>query len=206
MSEIRNNEREQNGAAPGRKWFAAYTASHHEKHVQEQLMERAVESFLPLHSASRQWKKRKPVELKLPLFPNYVFVRIAHSERSAVLGTPGIFSLVGSRREAWELPEKEITALRDGVGSRKVEPHPYLAVGDRARVKSGSLAGLEGVIVRTKGSIRFVLSLDQIMQSVAIEVAAEELELVSLQEKDQIGPSVPDHSINRESEKCASPL
>jgi transcription antitermination factor NusG len=158
------------------KWFAAYTASHHEKHVLDHLAHRNVESFLPLYKASRQWKKRPSMTLELPLFPNYVFIRISRNQRADVLGTPGVFSIVGSASNAWELPEREIETLRNGLHERKVEPHPYLVVGERARVKSGVLAGLEGVIVRKKNDLNIVLTLDRIMQSIAIEVEAKELE------------------------------
>ena len=158
------------------RWFAVYTASHHEKHVLEQLSHRQVESFLPLYTESRRWSKRKPVDLSLPVFPNYVFVHIDHGQRAAVLGTPGIFSIVGSSQKPWELPDWEILALRNGLKSRKIRPHPRLVVGERARIKSGVLAGLEGVIIREKQNLRMVMCLDQIMRSVAIEVSAEELE------------------------------
>ena len=162
------------------KWFAAYTASRHEKRVCEQLALRQVDSFLPLYKTSSQWKKRTPVTLNLPLFPNYVFIRISSKERKAVLQTPGVHSIVGSGTSGWELPEKEIEALRNGLCERKIEPHPYLVVGERARVASGVLAGLEGVIVRKKNSLQIVLSLDQIVRSVAIEVDASELEPISI--------------------------
>lgn len=87
--------------------------------------------------------------------------------------------MVGSGSNAWELPEREIEALRQGVALRRVQPHEYLVVGERARVRSGIFEGLEGVIVRKKNDLHIVLTLDQIMRSVAIEVSAEELELVS---------------------------
>jgi transcription antitermination factor NusG len=159
-------------------WFAVYTASHHEKHVADQLSQRQVESFLPLYTESRHWSKRKPMDLSLPLFPNYVFVRIDGGQRGMVLGTPGVFSIAGSSQKPWELPDWEINALRNGLKERKVRPHSQLAVGERARVKSGVLEGLEGVIVRGKENLRMVLSLDQMMRSIAIEVDAEELEAI----------------------------
>jgi len=144
--------------------------------VLEHLTDRQVDTYLPLYKADRRWKKSAAVTIDLPLFPNYVFVRITQSQRTVVLGTPGVYSIVGSGPKAWELPEWEIGALRAGLPKRKVQPHPYLAVGDRARITSGVMAGLEGVIVRQKNNLHLVLSLDQIMQSIAIEVAAEELE------------------------------
>jgi len=161
------------------KWFAVYTSTHQEKCVSKHLAERRVESFLPVYRTRRHWKKRAPETVELPLFPNYVFVRIGRAERTVVLCTPGVFSIVGSGQKAWELPELEIEALRNGMKQREIEPHKYLTIGERVRVTSGVLQGLEGVIVRKKNSLQIVLNLDQIMQSVAIEVNAGELEPIT---------------------------
>lgn len=173
------------------KWFAAYTASHHEKHVLGQLVSRNVEAYLPLYKASRKWQKRPAVTLDLPLFPNYVFVRIPRQQKVDVLSTPGVFSIVGSASHAWELPAGEIEALRHGLSERKVEPHPYLAVGERARVIGGLLAGLEGVVVRRKGQLSIILTLDQIMRSIAIEVDARELEPITERQQSRLDLSRP---------------
>jgi transcription antitermination factor NusG len=158
------------------RWFAVYTTPRHEKHVSEILAERQIETFLPLYRANRQWKKSSPVVLDLPLFPTYVFVRIARQARGVVLGTPGVLSIVGSSKEAWPLPELEIDALRSGLLERKIEPHPYLVVGERVRIMAGVMAGVEGVLVRKKSDLRVVLSLDTIMRSVAVEVNADDIE------------------------------
>jgi transcription antitermination factor NusG len=74
------------------------------------------------------------------------------------------------------LPDVEIDALRRGMQTRKVEPHPYLKVGERVRVKAGMMTGVEGILVRKKNEFRVVLTLDAIMQSVAVEVDADDLE------------------------------
>ena len=87
------------------RWFALYTTPRHEKHVSEMLAQRQIETFLPLYRTTRRWKKSRPVVLELPLFPTYVFVRIAREARGAVLGMPGVLSIVGSAREPWPLPD-----------------------------------------------------------------------------------------------------
>jgi transcription antitermination factor NusG len=151
------------------------------------LAQRQIETFLPLYRTTRQWKKSRPVILELPLFPTYVFVRIAREARGAVLGVPGALSIVGSGREPWPLPDLEIEALRSGLLERKIEPHPYLNVGERVRIKAGVMAGIEGVLVRKKNDFRVVLSLDAIMRSVAVEVDADDIEPVgTLTESHQI--------------------
>jgi transcription antitermination factor NusG len=158
------------------RWFAVYTTPRHEKHVSEILAERQIETFLPLYRTTRQWQKSRPVVLELPLFPTYVFVRIARQARGTVLGTPGVLSIVGSSREPWPLPDFEIEALRLGIHERKVEPHPYLTVGERVRIKAGVMTGVEGIWVRKKADFRVVVTLDTIMRSVAVEVDADDIE------------------------------
>src|SRR6266852_464107 len=75
-------------------WYAAYTSANHEKRVAVQLKERAVENFLPLYESVRRWKDRR-MKLQLPLFPGYVFVRLALRDRLRVLQIPSVVRLVG---------------------------------------------------------------------------------------------------------------
>ena len=158
------------------RWFALYTTPRHEKHVSEILAQHRIETFLPLYRTTRRWKKSRPVVLELPLFPTYVFVRIAREARGAVLSVPGVLSIVGSGREPWPLPDPEIEAIRLGLQMRKIEPHPYLTVGERVRIKAGVMTGVEGILVRQKNDLRVVLTLDTIMRSVAVEVDADDIE------------------------------
>jgi transcription elongation factor len=51
-------------------------------------------------------------------------------------------------------------------------------VGKKVRIKSGSMEGVEGVLVRKGNGLRFVLALEMINQFAAIEVDAEDLEPV----------------------------
>jgi transcriptional antiterminator NusG len=159
-------------------WYAAYTSANHEKRVAEQFARRSVEYFLPLYLAVRRWKDRR-VQLHRPLFPGYVFVRLASQDRLRVLQVPGVAKLVGFRGTPTALPEVEIEALRISLLSGvRAEPHRYLTAGRRVKVRSGPLAGLEGILVRKKNSARFVISLDLIMRSVAVEIAGSEVEPV----------------------------
>jgi transcription antitermination factor NusG len=158
------------------RWFAAYTYSNHEKRVASYFGERGMESFLPLYAARHRWKNGCDMNLELPLFPNYVFVHMASRERVRVLEVPGVVALVGFGRTLAPLPDFEIEALRSGLGRRRLEPHPYLVIGDRVRIKRGAMMGMEGVLVRKKNNFRVVLALDVIMQCVAVEVDADDLE------------------------------
>jgi transcription antitermination factor NusG len=161
---------------PSPEWFAVYTTSRHEKRVAEYLAVRKIESFLPLYSSLRRWNNGCKVKVELPLFPGYVFVRVNRHERVRVLEIPGVRSFVNAGSQPASLPETEMEALRAGLQAFNCEPHPYLVVGERARIKNGALAGLEGILVRKKGALRVVISLDLIMKGVAIEVDATDIE------------------------------
>jgi transcription termination/antitermination protein NusG len=159
-------------------WYAAYTSANHEKRVAQQLAVRSIEHFVPLYESVRRWKDRK-IRLQLPLFPGYVFVRLALRDRLQVLQVPGVARLVGFNGTATALPREEIETLRTSLSKGvRAEPHPYVTVGRRMRVKTGSLAGLEGILIRKKNTARFVISIDLIMRSVAVEIDASEVEPV----------------------------
>jgi len=158
------------------RWYAAYTHPRHEKRVAEQLGQREVECFLPLYDSLRRWKDRRKL-VQLPLFPGYVFVCIALKDRLRVLEIPSVVHLVRFNGHPAPLPQEEIEALRAGLaGGACAEPHPYLTVGRRVRLKSGPLAGLTGILLRRKGKFRVVISIEVIQRSVAVQIDARELE------------------------------
>jgi transcription antitermination factor NusG len=162
------------------RWYAAYTRANHEKRVAEQLGLRGIESFLPLYESVRRWKDRR-VQLRLPLFPGYVFVRVALSGRLRVLQIRSVARLVRFNGYPVVLPETDIENLRNGLGSKLlIEPHPYLTSGRRVRVISGPLRGSEGILLRLKNNFRVVLSIDVLMRSVAAEVDVADLDLSPL--------------------------
>lgn len=158
------------------RWYAAQTRSRHEKSVATQLNERGVEHFLPLYEAVSRWKDRR-VRLQLPLFPGYIFVRLPLRERLRALEIPSIVRLVGFGGLPIPMPDEEMEAMRNGLTSAlQAEPHPYLTAGRRARLKSGPLAGLEGILLRKKGGFRFVLSVELIQRAVITDVNIDDIE------------------------------
>jgi transcription antitermination factor NusG len=151
-------------------WYAAYTCAQHEKRVAAELGMREVEHFLPLYSSVRRWKDRR-VQLELPLFPGYVFVRLALRDRLRVLQIPSVVRLVGFNGQPTALPDTEMEIMRSDLSqSLRAEPHPYLTVGRRVRITAGPFAGLEGILRRKKTNLRVVVSLELIQRSVAVDV------------------------------------
>jgi transcription antitermination factor NusG len=157
-------------------WYAVYTCANHEKRVAAELQARTIEYFVPLYSSVRRWKDRR-VTLDLPLFPGYVFVRLALRDRLHVLQIPSAVRLVGFNGLPVALPDTEMEIMRAGLSERlRAEPHPFLTVGRRVRIVSGPFAGLNGVLQRKKSNLRVVVSIDLIQRSVAVNVDAADVE------------------------------
>jgi|SRR5271166_5069700 len=157
-------------------WYAVYTRSRHEKTVAAQLVHKSVEHFLPLYETIRKWKNGR-FKVHLPLFPGYLFVHLPLRDRLQVLQVPGVVQLVGSGGVALPLPQAEIETIRDAMTKGlQAHPHPYLKVGSRVRIRSGPLQGLHGILLRKKGQLRLVVSVDLIMRSISIDVDESEVE------------------------------
>jgi transcription antitermination factor NusG len=165
------------------RWYAVFTTPRHEKRIVWHFGQRQIDSFLPLYQARHRWKNRSTVTLELPLFPNYLFVRIDTRDRFRVLNVPGVLSIVSSGRELLAVPDHYINSLRDGLSAHRIEPHPNLEIGERVRIKIGPMTGMEGVLARHKNELRVVLRLDMIGRSVAVEVSVADIEPVAISVK-----------------------
>ncbi|HEV2299809.1 MAG TPA: UpxY family transcription antiterminator [Candidatus Acidoferrales bacterium] len=169
-SEVRSN----NGFEP--RWFAVHTRSRHEKSASEQLRGRQIETFLPIYQSTRRWRNGDH-EVQLPLFPGYTFVHIPLKDRLHVLKVPGVVRLVGFNGAPVPLEDQEVEGLRCAlVSGIKAAPHPYLTVGRRVRITAGPLNGQHGILVRRKGALRVILSIELIQRSVLIDLSANEIE------------------------------
>jgi transcription antitermination factor NusG len=161
-------------------WFAIQTRARYEKKVTVELEEKGVEAFLPLHSATHKWSDRRRV-VNLPLFPGYVFVRIApllHA-RVSVLRTNGVISFVGVRNAGIPIPDAEIEGIQ-AVLQRGVacEPYPYLKVGQSVRLHGGCLDGISGVLMGVNGDRSLIISVNLIQRSIAVRVEGYNVEAI----------------------------
>ena len=151
-------------------WYAAYTCANHERRVAKQFGNRGLEYFLPQYEAVHKWQDRR-VRLQLPLFPGYVFVRMALCDRLRALQVTSVVRLVGFGDEPTALDSKEIETLRNGLQHcGHAQPHPYLAIGKRVRIGYGPLTGLEGTLLRRKSRWRLLVSIELIGRAIVVDV------------------------------------
>lgn len=162
-----------------RNWLAAYTRARHETAVAKQLGAKEVPFLLPTYLKSSHWSDRIK-HVPTPLFPSYVFVNVNDEERVRVLQTAGVISFVSMAGRPSPLCEEEVKLLQEcAARPRQFEPYPFLRVGQKGKVKHGPFAGWEGVLAHKKNSARLVISVEQIMRSVSVELAGADVEALN---------------------------
>lgn len=185
-------------------WFILFVRTNQEKTTAARLRAAELEYFLPTYPSSRQWKDRR-ITLELPLFPSYVFVRLPYKDRLRALTISSVLYMVGPGHSPAVLTEEEIAWIRQGVNSGKAVPHEYLHEGQRVIITSGSLSGLQGILVRQVNQARVVVSLDSIGRGFAVEVdmcsirPCEETNLSALPQRFPVQSTFPDAGISQRS-------
>lgn len=151
-------------------WFALQVRTRQEAGVSEQLAGHGFEQFLPLYKVRKRWSDRIK-EVDAPLFPGYLFCRFNPQDRLPILKTPGVIQIVGFKNGPSAVDETEILSIQTLVAAGVPhQPWPFLATGDRVRIESGPLFGLEGILTEVKRSHRLVLSVTLLQRSVAVEI------------------------------------
>ena len=160
-------------------WFAVYTTPRHEKRVAFHCEQRQIDCFLPLYQEVRRWKNRCRVKLDLPLFSNYLFVRIEREERFRVLNVPGVLSILGAGSDLLPVQDEYVRSLREGLEAHKIQPHPLVEIGDTVRIIAGAMAGMEGILIRKKNELHVVIKVALLERSMAVEVTTADIEYVA---------------------------
>jgi transcription antitermination factor NusG len=156
-------------------WYAIRTRSNHEGVAAMVLSGKGYDPYLPLYRVRRR-RAESVAESERALFPGYLFCRFDAKKRLPILMTTGVISVVGLGREPVPIPDDEIEAvkavLRSGLPA---EPCAYLREGQRVRVMSGSLEGVEGILLKKKNQARMVVSVTMLQRSISVEIDGDRL-------------------------------
>ena len=162
-------------------WYAVLTHARHEKVVARRLREKGVTTFFPTVSEIHRWSDRKR-QVEVPLFGCYLFVKLipTNEERQKVLQVDNVLGFAGnSTRLGTPIPIEQIEAVRILVREKlPYRVHPFLKTGQRVRVCSGALEGLEGILVARRGESTVVLSVDAMQRSLSVQIDGYDLEAV----------------------------
>jgi len=155
-------------------WYVLWTQSHCEHIVHDKLIKRGFNLFLPTMAV---WVRRRGIRQRasVPMFPGYLFLHRAMDKASflEIRKTEGLVKILG---EGWDrlamIPEKEIEAIQKVHDARlPTRPHDYLREGERVRITKGLMAGVEGILLRSKPSKGLlVVSIEILQRAVAVEI------------------------------------
>ena len=86
--------------------------------------------------------------------------------------------LVGIGNTPSALADEEIQAIREALrADAPIRPWPFLETGERIKLGSGPLAGLEGLLVEAEQQQQIVLGVSVLKQSVAVQIESDWLQL-----------------------------
>jgi transcription antitermination factor NusG len=154
-------------------WHVIYTRPRWEKKLSDLLVQKGIDTFLPLYTTIRQWSDRKK-KVELPLFNSYLFVNISANEYYEVLNTPGAVKYIYFEGKAATMSEDQINAIKQLIESDLSFEvvNNILPIGTKVTITKGALEGMEGEIIEYKRSYRTCIRIDQINRSVLINVPA----------------------------------
>lgn len=151
-------------------YYALRVLSNFEKTVVAHLTGRGYSPFLPVYKTKRTWSDRIR-EIEQPLFPGYVFCRFPIKSRLPVISVPGVLMIVGAGRHPVAVDEHEINAVRRVLEAGwPIAPWQFLKLGDPVVIDRGALRGVSGILLRTQGECRLILSVTLLQRSVAVEI------------------------------------
>ena len=156
------------------RWHVLWTRSHCEQRVHDQLAAKGFSLFLPRMNV---WSRKNGLRRfgQVPMFPGYVFLHHVMDQAAYLEAakTRGLVKLLG---DGWGhlacVHDEEIEAIRAVQhSSLPVKNHAYLEDGERVRITQGLLAGVEGLLLRSKPQKGLlVVSIELLRRAIAVEI------------------------------------
>ena len=154
-----------------KRWYALYTRSRWEKKIHEALVNKGIESYLPMQKTLRQWSDRKKW-VDEPLLRSYVFVRIYQKDYPESLKTTGVVTFVKTAGKMSPVQDEEIRILKiiSGSGENVEVTTENFEKGDPVEVISGKMRGLYGTLVQYRGKHQVMVRIEAIDQNLMINI------------------------------------
>ncbi|MEI6748792.1 MAG: UpxY family transcription antiterminator [Bacteroidales bacterium] len=161
-------------------WYAVYTRSRTEKKAHDELVQRGIICFLPMHKVLRQWSDRKKW-VETPLFNSYLFVRISPKEYLQVLQISGLVRFITFEGKAVPIPPQQIEAIKvfleQGAPDFASE-EVHLLAGAAVEITRGTMIGLTGILLHIAGKHRVKVEIDCVGQSLILNVPKSSLTII----------------------------
>lgn len=160
-------------------WYVLHTKSRFENVVNEGLIKKSFEAFLPkIRVKSKRRDRHKMIHV--PLFPGYMFVRTnldpyLHLEIVKVIGA---VRLIGNQNgPPIPVADDVIASLRIMVAAEEaILTGSRFKRGERVMVTAGPFAGVIGVFSQYRGRGRVIVNIDILGQFAAVEVGEDDVD------------------------------
>lgn len=144
-------------------WFVVQTKPSLETRVERHLFNQEIETFLPLYQTFQTYGTRT-IQRNLPLFPNYLFVRLNLSRHfHRVRWTRGVNKILGNGDQPLPVSNDVVDTIKKRAGEGNlVRLDDSWKEGDLVRIKSGPLKDLIGIFQKRmsdKERVRILLHL-----------------------------------------------
>jgi transcription antitermination factor NusG len=159
-------------------WNVIYTCPKTEKKVHNSLTKLNVDSYLPLQKVVRQWSDRKK-KIEVPMFPNYVFVKVDLTEHWKVLSVNGVVRFINFAGILSKVPDYEIDMIKRILQDEHItvaKENCCFEVGRKIRIAKGRFTGLVGTLIEKRGKFRLLVRIESISQSIAIDIPTDCIE------------------------------
>jgi transcription antitermination factor NusG len=184
-----DGERDAVSCAAGRsaQWFALEVKPRFDKAVAQALQMKGYDTLLPLYQKHHRYGARSKT-FELPLFPGYVCCRFDVKARLPILTTPGVIQVLGAGNSPIPLSDVEVNSLQTAMRARlPAEPYPFVDAGQRVRIHSGALAGIEGIVISCNQHLRLALSITLLQRSVVLEIDRDQVSVEQTPPQGEIG-------------------
>ncbi|MBA3849973.1 MAG: antitermination protein NusG [Opitutus sp.] len=155
------------------RWFVCHTKPRCEKKFSGLLAREKFAHYLALIESVRRYGTQKKVFTK-PLFPGYVFARIAPEKKTRVYQQDLLVRALMVENEPVFLRQLEDVKAVCASGY-EAALHPLIRKGTRVRVAGGPLNGLEGYVDDPVNPRGIVVSVDVLQQGLLVRLPLENL-------------------------------
>jgi len=155
--------------ASGNSWWVLYTMARREKELMRRLGAAGIGFYGPLVKHRKRSPAGRVRTSYLPLFAGYVFLCGDEDGRRGALATNCVsrcLAVSDGRRLVEDL--RQIRRLIEA--NVPLTPEARLEPGQRIRVCSGSLTGLEGTVIKRHGQQRLLVAVEFLQQGASVQI------------------------------------
>lgn len=151
-----------------RRWWVVHTKARQEKAIARDLLAQSIAYFAPQTERTTLVRGRKRRSF-VPVFSSYVFLYGTEAERYKSLTTNRVAQVikVDDQHQLWN----DLTGVWRLIESKApLTVEGRLMTGDRVRIRSGVLAGIEGIVTERRAKCRLLVGVQMLQQGISMEV------------------------------------